>query len=336
MSRALLLLLLLLAGTRADNQAPPGDDGPIPFGKGGSSAGPLASALEEAGSFLVVLADPPAATTRDFRVAFPRKSAGLIDSSRQQLSPVAARAGPFGGAAADLAAGAAATTLGAATPATAAAALSAPDGGAPSSSPDAAASPVAAAEARAAVDAYSQTLLDRQNALIAAIGAAPLGASSGSSGGRRRLGEAPRVTAQFTVLTNAFAAAGLTAAQAAALEARPEVAAVRPMGVVRKLTISTPAYLGLSGASGAWQTAFGGPAGAGAGVLIGVLDTGITPTAPSFAAGGGGADFPGVGVGSAACSEAGTCNANKLVRRSDWLRGCGAIWLIGWRRCWGG
>ena len=51
----------------------------------------------------------------------------------------------------------------------------------------------------------------------------------------------------------------------------------------------TPAFLGLTGASGVWQTQFGGDSEAGAGVIVGDLDTGFWPENPSFAA------FPGNG-----------------------------------------
>jgi subtilisin family serine protease len=51
----------------------------------------------------------------------------------------------------------------------------------------------------------------------------------------------------------------------------------------------TPAFLGLTGANGVWQKQFGGDADAGAGVIIGDIDTGFWPENPSFRA------FPGQG-----------------------------------------
>jgi subtilisin family serine protease len=51
----------------------------------------------------------------------------------------------------------------------------------------------------------------------------------------------------------------------------------------------TPAFLGLTGPNGVWQTQFGGDSDAGAGVIIGDIDTGFWPENPSFRA------FPGNG-----------------------------------------
>lgn len=52
---------------------------------------------------------------------------------------------------------------------------------------------------------------------------------------------------------------------------------------VYKSTVHTPEYLGLP--KGVWAQT-GGPAGAGENMIIGIVDTGIDPTHPSFAAGG--------------------------------------------------
>ena len=46
----------------------------------------------------------------------------------------------------------------------------------------------------------------------------------------------------------------------------------------------TPAFLGLTGPNGVWHTQFGSDAQAGAGVIIGDIDTGFWPENPSFAA----------------------------------------------------
>jgi subtilisin family serine protease len=51
----------------------------------------------------------------------------------------------------------------------------------------------------------------------------------------------------------------------------------------------TPAFLGLTGNDGVWQRQFGGDTEAGAGVIVGDIDTGFWPENPSFAA------FPGGG-----------------------------------------
>jgi subtilisin family serine protease len=52
----------------------------------------------------------------------------------------------------------------------------------------------------------------------------------------------------------------------------------------RAETVSTPRYLGLSGNGGVWNKHVGGEAGAGQGVIVGVLDSGFWPENPSFAA----------------------------------------------------
>jgi hypothetical protein len=46
----------------------------------------------------------------------------------------------------------------------------------------------------------------------------------------------------------------------------------------------TPAFLGLTGHNGVWQKQFGGDRNAGAGVIVGDIDTGFWPENPSFAA----------------------------------------------------
>jgi len=49
-------------------------------------------------------------------------------------------------------------------------------------------------------------------------------------------------------------------------------------------TVTTPKFLGLDGQGGVWQRQFGGAARAGEGVIVGILDSGITPESASFAA----------------------------------------------------
>src|SRR5690606_8841842 len=48
-------------------------------------------------------------------------------------------------------------------------------------------------------------------------------------------------------------------------------------------TVSTPDYLGMTGANGVWKQQFGGDANAGKGIVVGIIDTGIDPGNPSFA-----------------------------------------------------
>ncbi len=85
----------------------------------------------------------------------------------------------------------------------------------------------------------------------------------------------------FTAALNGFSA-DLSAEQALALAKDPKVLAVAPD------TENTPDYsstdfLGLSGKDGSWNTAFGGQDKAGEGVVVGVIDSGYTPSNPFFA-----------------------------------------------------
>lgn len=93
-------------------------------------------------------------------------------------------------------------------------------------------------------------------------------------------GVKPFATYQLT--TNGFAAR-LSAKQANALANDPRVQRVVKSELlkVQDATTST-GYLGLEGADGVWQ-GIGGEQNAGAGVVVGVLDTGIAPENPSFA-----------------------------------------------------
>lgn len=89
------------------------------------------------------------------------------------------------------------------------------------------------------------------------------------------------VARSYTVALNGFAAR-LTGDQAARLAGDRRVLLLRPDERRRVHTDRSPAYLGLSGRNGAW-TRTGGPARAGAGVVVGVLDSGIWPESASFA-----------------------------------------------------
>jgi len=75
----------------------------------------------------------------------------------------------------------------------------------------------------------------------------------------------------------------LTADEATRLEHTAGVLRVWKSEVFKTDTISTPAFLGLDGANGVWNTQYGDPAHAGEGVIVGVLDTGFWPESPSFA-----------------------------------------------------
>ena len=86
----------------------------------------------------------------------------------------------------------------------------------------------------------------------------------------------------YSVAFNGFSAA-LTGAQADAIAKAPGVVKVWKDEVRKADTISTPNFLGLSGAAGVWQKQFGGVSHAGEGVIIADLDTGIWAENPAFA-----------------------------------------------------
>ena len=79
---------------------------------------------------------------------------------------------------------------------------------------------------------------------------------------------------------NGFAAK-LTAAQAAALKATAGVLSVEKDAIGHIQTSSTPTFMGLDGATGAWSK-LGGVGSAGEDVIIGVIDTGINAKHASF------------------------------------------------------
>src|SRR6185436_2725465 len=85
--------------------------------------------------------------------------------------------------------------------------------------------------------------------------------------------------AEYSTAFNGFAAA-LTPAEVAALSRTRGVVKVWKNEIRNVDTISTPQFLGVSSV---WASQFGDPARAGAGVIIGVIDTGYWPESPSFA-----------------------------------------------------
>lgn len=112
--------------------------------------------------------------------------------------------------------------------------------------------------------------------------------------------DAKAVTYEYTTVFNGFSAE-LTGRQVAALRKDPNVAYVWEDEVREADTVTTPDYLGLRGSGGVWDTQFGGPDNAGAGVVVGVIDSGIWPENPSFA------DLPGTPAPPA--DWAGVCQA---------------------------
>ncbi|HEV2088266.1 MAG TPA: S8 family serine peptidase [Cryptosporangiaceae bacterium] len=86
----------------------------------------------------------------------------------------------------------------------------------------------------------------------------------------------------YTYAFNGFAAK-LTGAQAATLRATAGVVAVTKSEMRHLDTTSTPDFLKLTGSGGVWQKQFGGPAKAGDGVIVGIVDSGLWPESASFA-----------------------------------------------------
>jgi subtilisin family serine protease len=86
---------------------------------------------------------------------------------------------------------------------------------------------------------------------------------------------------QFTSAVNGFSA-NLTSDQAIKLAKDPGVLVVAP-DTENAPDYSSTDFLKLSGPKGTWDTKFGGQAGAGKGVVVGVIDTGYTPGSAFFA-----------------------------------------------------
>lgn len=90
-----------------------------------------------------------------------------------------------------------------------------------------------------------------------------------------------QIKRQYTAAINGFSA-DLTADQAVKLAKDPAVLAVAP-DTENAPDYSTTDFLGLSGENGLWETVFGGQENAGKGVVVGVIDSGYTPSNPFFA-----------------------------------------------------
>jgi len=84
----------------------------------------------------------------------------------------------------------------------------------------------------------------------------------------------------YTLTVNGFSAA-MSPDQAAKLAATKGVQKVVPDEIRRPAAVPSTEFLGLSGENGVWQKV-GGIDAAGAGVVVGVIDTGIAPENPSF------------------------------------------------------
>ena len=84
------------------------------------------------------------------------------------------------------------------------------------------------------------------------------------------------LVASFEFAANGFSAA-LTAAEAASLAAQKGVLSVQRDYLRQLHTSESPDFLGLDDRNGAWESGF-----TGAGVVVGVIDSGIWPEHPSF------------------------------------------------------
>ncbi|NUT36929.1 MAG: S8 family peptidase [Hamadaea sp.] len=87
----------------------------------------------------------------------------------------------------------------------------------------------------------------------------------------------------YGVTFNGFAAR-LTAAEATKLAKTAGIKKLWESQTYTADTTSTRDFLGLSGRNGVWNRQFGGDRRAGEGVIVGVIDTGIWPENPAFAA----------------------------------------------------
>ena len=126
----------------------------------------------------------------------------------------------------------------------------------------------------------------------------------------------------YTV-TNNGVAAQLTAKQAADLAKDPAVVAVQPDELAKPDTTLSPHFLGLDAGNGLWSQ-LGGPTKAGAGIVVGVIDSGIWPESAAFA-GGTGIPVPSDWHGGCATGEqftASLCN-DKLIGARFYYSGFG-------------
>lgn len=108
---------------------------------------------------------------------------------------------------------------------------------------------------------YSDFLTDRQEQVAAEVGA--------------------DIDYSYTLTINAFAAE-LSTKQAVALAAAKDVIALTRDELKHVTAVPSTEFLGLTGNDGVWA-GIGGADKAGAGIVVGVLDTGIAPENPSFA-----------------------------------------------------
>ncbi len=112
-----------------------------------------------------------------------------------------------------------------------------------------------------AVQRWQQHLVAKHDAALARVGASKI--------------------YDYTIASNGIAA-DLTAAQAAALAKTPDVLGLDKDELAHPDTTASPHFLGLDAAGGVWSQ-LGGAHNAGAGTVVGVIDTGIWPESAAFA-----------------------------------------------------
>ncbi len=117
----------------------------------------------------------------------------------------------------------------------------------------------------AAANAYGAHLKAKQKSTLAKVGV-----------------DSSKITYQYNTAINGVAVK-LTASQATKLKSTVGVVNVWKNTTVTIQTPPTDKFLGLTGPLGVWNLAFGGDKRAGAGVIIGDIDTGFWPESPSFA-----------------------------------------------------
>ena len=116
------------------------------------------------------------------------------------------------------------------------------------------------AESRS-VESYSDYLTGQQQDIAATVGA--------------------KIEYSYTLALNGFSA-DLSAEQAMELSMNKDVASLAPDEMRKIAAVPATSFLGLDGPDGVWAH-LGGVDQAGAGVVVGMLDTGIAPENPSFA-----------------------------------------------------
>jgi subtilisin family serine protease len=153
-----------------------------------------------------------------------------------------------------------------------------------------------------AVQKWQQHLVAKHDAALAHVGASKI--------------------YDYTIANNGIAA-DLTAAQAAALAKTQGIVALEQDELAQPDTTLSPHFLGLDAGGGLWSQ-LGGGANAGAGVVVGVLDTGIWPESAAFA-GKTGIPVPADWHGTCTAGEqfsVKTCN-DKLIGARYYLGGFG-------------